>query len=1064
MKKRIGVLIGEAEAPHCSSLLTGIVSEAARLKLDVFVFTKFNQTHGHEKHSKGEKSIYEIINYDKLDAILLFSETMRVTGLGKHLEETLYREFKGPVVCVDYSSNYFPSVQFDDIKLMKHMIHHLTDVHSYTSIAFLSGPLNHEHAVNRLTAYREALKERNIPIDETLIYKGNFFYGCTGFFVEELLKRDKLPQAIACANQHMAIDVYDELKKRGIRIPEDIAVTGYDAFDGQIKENYYITSTIRSGEKLGERVVQNLYERLFHINPTEKEESELTLIKWNTCGCEPEHKGFVMPLEYKDWEIVNRNSFENHFIKYNYMMEDLILAENQEECFEKCRVYVPYLGKYSDLYICLNEDWLTKQDKETAFSDNMILAIQDHKSKAGKLYSTEPELFSKKLMLPDIDDQQDKPKVYYFTALHFYGIVFGYSVISFEGIQTLFNRNYRHWIHNIEIGLQAQRQQYALHAIYKKVEEYAVRDLLTGVYSRNGFELYAPNLYEKAKEKDQNLIYIVGDINNLKVINDYYGHEWGDKALRILAAALENQIHMNKLNGMAFRTGGDEFTLLLVGNYSQKQVKEQIDEIDSYIEVEKEMYDTPINITASLGGCLAIASENRPLSEIMAEADQQMYKCKTIYRNTHKNLSLTRVWSKASFEAEVKKKLIDNVTEKYAFICLQIQDYELHLNVYGRQQDLIKHLGELIDHNLPKDCIAAKYSDRQYVVFLPYKVITDIENWLIKLNLDVKDYESQIKYNYSIKINSGIYLCNINQKDYSIKDMIERANLALQTAIDDTKRFIIYNEKMRDKIIEEEEVLQSIDRAIENNELHIYLQPQHYIQSKDKVFSAEVLVRWIKQDGTVICPEAFIQTLERSGLIAILDRIIMKLTCSFINKHMKEDWCKGLRFAVNVSKLNLKQEDFLEYYINIKNNYNIPDKTIEIELTESTVFEDYNIAKNAMLMLKENGFTCALDDFGSRRSALKLLKELPVDVIKIDGQFFDITEEKDHKRDNSVISSIVGMASGLGIKIVAEGVEDAEQVEFLREIGCDVVQGFIFSKPLSEERFIDYVKDYLYHS
>lgn len=632
MRKRIGVLIGEAEAPHCSSLLTGIMKEAQRLNLDVFVFTKFNQTHGHEKHSKGEKAIYEIINYSKLDAILLFPETMRVTGLGKRLEEALHREYKGPVVCVDYSSNYFTTLQFDDKRLMKHMIHHLTDVHGYTSIAFISGPLNHEHAVVRLEAYREALAERNIQVEETLIYRGNFFYGCTGAFVEELLKREKLPQAIACANQHMAIDVYDELKKRGIRIPEDIAVTGYDAFDGQVKENYYITSTVRLGEDLGERVVRNLYERLFRKKLPVKEEAEPALVIWDTCGCKPDNRGFVMPLNYAEWETVNRNSFENHFIKYNYMMEDLISADNPEECFEKCRVYVPYLGKYSDLYICLNEDWLTRQDKEAAYSDTMILVVQDHRSREGKLYSTEPEVFSKKQMLPDIDNQNDKPKVYYFTALHFYGIVFGYSVICFEESPILFNRNYRHWIHNIDIGLQAQRQQYALRDMYKKVEEYAVRDLLTGVYSRNGFELYAPDIYEKAKADGQNLIYIVGDINNLKMINDHYGHEWGDKALRILADALENQIHRKKLKGMAFRTGGDEFTLLLVGDYSQKHVKEQIEEIDAFIEIEKEVYDTPINITASLGGCLAAASENRPLKEIMAEADQHMYKRKTCYR------------------------------------------------------------------------------------------------------------------------------------------------------------------------------------------------------------------------------------------------------------------------------------------------------------------------------------------------------------------------------------------------------------------------------------------------
>lgn len=1052
MRKRIGVLIGEAEAPHCMTLLTGIANEAKKLNFDLFVFTNFNQTMGQLRYVQGEGAIYDIINFKELDAILLVPESLRIPGVARLIEKKVLNEFIGPVICLDYESEYFLTMKFDDLSLMKRMIHHLTDVHGFTSIAFISGPMHHEHAISRLNAYREALNERQIPIDESLIFEGTFYYECTGVMVDELLKREKLPQAIACANQLMAVDVYDELIKRGIRVPEDIVVTGYDATDCKVKENYCITSTLRSGEALGVRAVRKLYEMLYNVKLPEQVEEQSKLLIWNTCGCETTHEEINIPLDYYIWKNSEMSSFENHFLKYNFMMEDLISSRSPEECFERCKDYLPDLGDYSDLYICLNENWLDKQDTEDIYSDNILLVIQDHKDNAKNFPPIES--FPKLQMLPYLDYQRKETMIYYFMPLHFYGIVFGYAVLCFEEKAAFFNRNYRHWVHNLDSALQSQRQEHALHIMYKKLESYAVKDLLTGIYSRNGFELYAANIYEEAKKSGQNLICIVGDVNDLKTLNDCYGHEWGDKALRILADAFENQIDIKRQKGMAFRIGGDEFILLLVGNYTQKHVDDLISEINDYVEMAKDVYDMPINISVSLGGSLAISTDTRLLNEVIVDSDKQMYSQKYIFKNVNKNRALNRIWNKAYFEAEVFKKMNEGICEKYAFISIQIQNYELYLNIYGRQKgnDIIKHLGEFIDIHLPKDCIATKYSDKQYAIFFPYVELSEIENWFFRFNKIIEESD------YSMKINVGIYLCK-NPNKYSIKDMIERANFALQTGIDDVRHFVIYDEKIRDKFIQETEIIRSFDEAIEKNEFQIFLQPQHYIQMKDKVLSAEALVRWIKSDGTIIYPGEFIPAFEKNGFIGKLDRHIMELTCKFISEHIEEDWCKDIIIAVNVSKVDLEYEHFLEYYIDIKNKYNIPDGAIEIEFTESAVFEDYDTFKNIMDKLQKNGFICALDDFGAGSSSLNLLKELPVDVIKMDRLFFKDSNNK--QRDNSVISSVVSMAKGLGMKVVAEGIEDEEKVKFLRKIGCDVVQGFVYSKPLSIDQFIKYIYDYI---
>lgn len=261
----------------------------------------------------------------------------------------------------------------------------------------------------------------------------------------------------------------------------------------------------------------------------------------------------------------------------------------------------------------------------------------------------------------------------------------------------------------------------------------------------------------------------------------------------------------------------------------------------------------------------------------------------------------------------------------------------------------------------------------------------------------------------------------------------------------------------------EADILKSVDEAIENGEFQIYLQPQHYLQHEDSILSAEALIRWIKKDGTIIYPGEFIPVLEKNNLISKIDCHVMELACKFINQHINDDWFKNIVISVNVSKNDLKLKDFIKYYKDIRNKYNIPSGRIEIEFTESAVFEDYSAFKSIMSDLRNDGFYCSIDDFGTGSSSLNMLKSMPVDVLKMDRMFFvcENETENEQERNNSVVASVVAMARGLGMKIVAEGIETEEKIDFLRKIGCDVIQGYVYSKPLSLEEFENYVKSYV---
>lgn len=162
--------------------------------------------------------------------------------------------------------------------------------------------------------------------------------------------------------------------------------------------------------------------------------------------------------------------------------------------------------------------------------------------------------------------------------------------------------------------------------------------------------------------------------------------------------------------------------------------------------------------------------------------------------------------------------------------------------------------------------------------------------------------------------------------------------------------------------------------------------------------------------------------------------------------------------SVNVSRKGLWQPDFVEFYTGTKERYNIPDGGIELEFTESFVFEDYKLFISSVSQLHKAGFSCSLDDFGAGQSSLNVLKNIPIDTLKLDMLFF--RESNNSLRDKKLWKSIIEMAKALDMKTVSEGVENTEQVEYLKEIGCDLIQGFVFSKPLPAEEFISFIKNW----
>lgn len=262
--------------------------------------------------------------------------------------------------------------------------------------------------------------------------------------------------------------------------------------------------------------------------------------------------------------------------------------------------------------------------------------------------------------------------------------------------------------------------------------------------------------------------------------------------------------------------------------------------------------------------------------------------------------------------------------------------------------------------------------------------------------------------------------------------------------------YYIFDEVLENKLVEEQKIESSMEDALKNGEFKVFYQPKT-LTSNEKLIGAEALIRWYK-DGDIISPGKFIPLFEKNKFIIKLDLYVFEQVCKdMASWKEKYDYCPTI--SINVSKEHFVDENFINEYVKIANNYNLDRSCIDLEITESATIDGKIDILKILNSIKEKGFTISIDDFGTGYSSLSMLQNMPIDIIKIDKVFVD---KADLNSDKNIINYIMILANRLGLKTIAEGVETKEQVDFIKGIKCDMIQGYYYSKPLSKEDFEAY--------
>ncbi len=300
---------------------------------------------------------------------------------------------------------------------------------------------------------------------------------------------------------------------------------------------------------------------------------------------------------------------------------------------------------------------------------------------------------------------------------------------------------------------------------------------------------------------------------------------------------------------------------------------------------------------------------------------------------------------------------------------------------------------------------------------------------------------------FKLGVHFGIY--KVDDHNLPISIMYDRSYMALESVrFNENIQYAFFDESMMEKALHEQRVISDFKNNLKSGQFVIYLQPQ--VDKSGNIGGAECLVRWLLPDGKVIPPFEFIEILEQSNLIGALDEYVWELAAKQLSK-----W-KGTPFEDFYLSVNVSPKDF--YYLDVANiipelckKYDVDPSKLHVEITETAVADEMHDNMATLGKLQDAGFTVEIDDFGKGSSSLGLLKDLKADVLKIDMRF--IQKSKNDKRSNVILESVIDMAKRLNMEVISEGIETKDQLQNLEELGCDVFQGFYFSKPIPVASF-----------
>lgn len=406
---------------------------------------------------------------------------------------------------------------------------------------------------------------------------------------------------------------------------------------------------------------------------------------------------------------------------------------------------------------------------------------------------------------------------------------------------------------------------------------------------------------------------------------------------------------------------------------------------------------------------------------------------------------LTNIYNQETFYSKTSEMINNNPQTQFVIIYWNIERFKVINDLFGTSMgnkmlcEMAQQLKDIVGNNGTYGRISADH----FAICIDKRFLN-----IRKLCEKSEHFFDNINPNFTAITCFGIY--DVEDPKIPVDHMCDRANLALQKIKGDYSiHYAYYDKTLRDTLIAEQEIYNDMIVALKEHQFEIYIQPIINIHTSC-VDSGEVLIRWNHPIKGLIPPNDFIPLFEKNGFIKELDYYVWEEACKFLSDRDKKQLRK-IPLSVNISRVNVQNPNLCNLIIELTQKYKIDPKMLKLEITESAYIDNPQELLEKSVYLQSHGFTLSMDDFGSGFSSLNLLKDFPVDILKIDMRF--LGSDTISSRSGSILTSVVNMSKRLNIQTVAEGVETKAHVEFLDSIGCDRLQGYYFSRPITVDDF-----------
>lgn len=366
---------------------------------------------------------------------------------------------------------------------------------------------------------------------------------------------------------------------------------------------------------------------------------------------------------------------------------------------------------------------------------------------------------------------------------------------------------------------------------------------------------------------------------------------------------------------------------------------------------------------------------------------------------------------------------------------------------YSHGDVILRNYAHMVKSYLDSDEEIARLGGDNFVVICRNENASDFISKIKDVHMS-HEFRS-VKRELQLGVTAGIACLEGVDKP---REVMARTSIAYQAARKTgAGSIVVYTKEIQKQLMDDQEILAAFPQALAAGEFVVYYQPKVRIADKS-IYGAEALVRWVR-DGQVVTPARFIPQFEREGSVCRLDYYMLEQVCGFLKSRLDKGQ-KIVPVSVNFSRRHLEESDLVERITGTIDRFGIDRSYIEIELTESEDYQNYEIMSSVIERLKERGISTSIDDFGTGFSSLNMIKKVDLDTIKIDKSLIPFDDVNNNKHQDIVMfASIIDLIGRLGKKSVAEGVETTQQLDYLEKLGCDIVQGYVFDKPLPKDEF-----------